>query len=104
MKNYIQKIRLKIGQEKFIHPAARIIVENKNKEVLIIERVDNGLIGIPAGSIEENETIEECIIREVREETGLKIIKFHCAVNIYLLKRVFNHLLMKCLMLEEQGY
>jgi ADP-ribose pyrophosphatase YjhB (NUDIX family) len=73
MKDYIKKIRAKLGNEKFIHPAARIIIENKNKEILIIERIDNGLQGIPAGSIEENETIEECIIREVREETGLKI-------------------------------
>ena len=74
MKDYIKKIRAKLGNEKFIHPGARIIVENKNKEILIIERIDNGRIGIPAGSIEENETIEECIIREVKEETGLKIM------------------------------
>jgi 8-oxo-dGTP pyrophosphatase MutT (NUDIX family) len=74
MKNYINKIREKLGNEKFIHPAARIIVENKDKEILIIERIDNGRLGIPAGSIEENETIEECIIREVREETGLIIM------------------------------
>lgn len=74
MKNYIKKIRSKLGQEKFIHPAARIIIENTNKEILIIERVDNGKIGIPAGAIEENETIEACIIREVKEETGLKLL------------------------------
>ncbi|MBK7871336.1 MAG: NUDIX domain-containing protein [Saprospiraceae bacterium] len=75
MKEYIKKIRSKLGNEKFIHPAARIIIENKNQEILVIERVDNGRIGIPAGALEENETIEECIIREVREETGLKLIE-----------------------------
>lgn len=74
MKNYIKKIRLRLGKEKFIHPAARIIIENDNKEILIIERADNENIGIPAGAFEENETIEECIIREVQEETGLKIL------------------------------
>ena len=74
MKNYIKKIRSKLGNEKFIHPAARIIVENENKEVLTIERSDSGKIGIPAGSIEENETIKQCIIREVKEETGITII------------------------------
>ncbi len=76
MKDYIKKIRAKLGHEKFIHPAARIIVENKNKEILIIKRSYNGQIVIPAVSIEENETIEACIIREVREETGLKISAF----------------------------
>jgi len=74
MKNYIKKIRSKLGHEKFIHPGARIIIENKKKEILIIERADNGNIGIPAGALEENETIEACIIREVKEETGLTLI------------------------------
>ena len=65
MKNYIQKIRTKIGRDKFIHPAARIIIENNQNEILIIRRRDNGKYGLPAGALEENETIEQCIIREV---------------------------------------
>ena len=73
MNTYIHKIRSKLGQEKFIHPAARIIVENQHKEVLTIERKDNGKLGIPAGSLEEGETIEACIIREVYEETGIRV-------------------------------
>lgn len=75
MKNYISKLREKIGKDKFIHPAARIIVENNKGEILFIERVDNGNLGLPAGGLEENETIEECIIREVKEETGLEILE-----------------------------
>lgn len=73
MKTYIHKMRSKLGSEKFIHPAARIIVENEHNQILIIERADNGRLGIPAGSIEEGETIEACIIREVYEETGIRI-------------------------------
>ena len=72
-KGYISKLREKIGHDKFIHPAARIIVENDKGEVLFIERADNGNIGLPAGALEENETIEACIIREVKEETGIEI-------------------------------
>lgn len=71
MKSYIKKIRSKLGKEKFIHPAARIIIENQKGEILVINRKDNGQMGIPAGALEEKETIEECIIREVREEAGL---------------------------------
>lgn len=74
MNEYIKWLRSKIGSEKIIHPGARIVIENEDKEILIIERADNGKRGLPAGSLEENETIEECIIREVREETGLKIL------------------------------
>lgn len=73
MKSYISKIREKIGNDKIIHPAGRILIENEKGEFLFILRTDNGLIGIPAGGLEENETIEECIYREVYEETGLKL-------------------------------
>lgn len=74
MKNYIQNLRQKIGSQKFIHPAARIIIENNLGQILFITRLDNGKLGIPAGGLEENEMIEECIIREVKEETGLEIL------------------------------
>ena len=70
---YIEKIRLKIGNDKFIHPASRIIIENEKGEILFIRKRVNGSIGIPAGGMEENETIEECIKREVKEETGLTV-------------------------------
>jgi len=75
MKGYINKIRSKLGHDKFIHPAARIIIENQVGEILFIERLDNGKIGIPAGALEEGETIEACIKREVKEETGLTIME-----------------------------
>ena len=71
MKSYIAKIRSKLGQDKFIHPAARIIIENAKGQILFIEKMDNGALGIPAGALEEEEDIETCIKREVWEETGL---------------------------------
>lgn len=74
MDDYIKKMRAQIGHQKFIHPAARIIVENELGEILMIHRADNNNWGIPAGSLEENEAIKACIIREVKEETGLQII------------------------------
>lgn len=74
MKSYIKKIRQKIGHQKFIHPAARIIIENRKGQILFIKRKDDRNLGIPAGGLEEDETIEECIIREVKEETGLEIL------------------------------
>ena len=72
-KGYIQKIRTKLGKERFIHPAARIILQDERGRVLFIRRRDTGRWGIPAGGLEEGETIEACIRREVREETGLVI-------------------------------
>jgi len=73
MKDYIRKIRSKLGKEKFIHPAARIIIENDLGEILFVIKQGDGKLALPAGAFEENETIQECIIREVKEETGLTI-------------------------------
>lgn len=73
MGDYIRELRSKIGQDLFIHPAARIIIENERNEIVFIKRTDNGKIGLPAGAFEFNETIEECIKREALEETGLII-------------------------------
>ena len=73
MQDYISKLRQKIGNDKIIHPAARILVENDKGEFLFIYRADNGNLGLPSGGFEENETIEQCIIRETREETGIEV-------------------------------
>ena len=73
MNDYIAKIRATLGAERFIHPAGRILVENERGEFLVVERAETGSIGLPAGGLEEGETIADCIRREVREETGLTL-------------------------------
>ncbi len=76
--HYLKRMREKIGHDKIIHPAARAIIENDQGEFLFILRNDNGQVGLPAGGMEENETIVDCVIREVREETGLTMIDPVC--------------------------
>src|SRR5947207_1762432 len=41
--------------------------------VLLQKRDDNGLWGLPGGSVEPGESITEAVVREVREETGLDV-------------------------------
>lgn len=58
------------------HSGVFVIVINKNKEFLIGKRKNcykAGMFGFPGGRLELNETIMECGIRELYEETGITI-------------------------------
>jgi 8-oxo-dGTP pyrophosphatase MutT (NUDIX family) len=56
------------------HPvtAAGGVVVNENNEVLLIFR--RGKWDLPKGKVEDNEPLELCAEREVKEETGLKTL------------------------------
>ncbi len=56
------------------------IVENEEKKILFQFR--RGKWDLPKGKIEQNETIEECAVREVEEETGLENIQIGELVGI----------------------
>ncbi|WP_294184351.1 HAD-IIA family hydrolase [uncultured Clostridium sp.] len=58
------------------------VIFDKSRKVLLMRRVDNGLWGIPSGHVEPGETVEEAIVREIREETGLKV-KINRLIGIY---------------------
>jgi len=75
----------------FHFPAKQIgvaIIVNEDKQILIDKRLPKGSMAnlweFPGGKIEEGETIDECIKREVREELGIEI-----AVNEHLVD--INH-------------
>ena len=52
--------------------SATIFDENRQK-VLLTRRQDNGLWCLPGGHMEPGESVEECCVREVFEETGLQV-------------------------------
>lgn len=55
-----------------IRPAAAVAIVNSNK-VLMLHRKDNNKWTLPGGTLELNESLTSCAIREVQEETGLSI-------------------------------
>jgi ADP-ribose pyrophosphatase YjhB (NUDIX family) len=56
-----------------IVPAASAVVVDSEGRILLHHRTDNELWSIPGGGMEVGETIAETIVREVAEETGLKV-------------------------------
>ncbi|MBU6344135.1 8-oxo-dGTP diphosphatase MutT [Cylindrospermopsis raciborskii] len=53
------------------------VIWNQEKQILIDRRLPTGSMAnlweFPGGKMEEGETIQDCIVREIREELGIKI-------------------------------
>jgi 8-oxo-dGTP pyrophosphatase MutT (NUDIX family) len=75
MDSYAGKLRAQVGNQKLIIPSIRAVITDEANRILYIERKGNKKWALPAGGIELNESIMECLKREVREETGLEVIK-----------------------------
>ena len=58
------------------------VIRNQQGQILIDRRRRKGEMGglweFPGGKIESNETVEECIIREIKEELSLEIAVGKC--------------------------
>lgn len=70
---YIKNIRAKIGRDLLLLPGVTAVVMNARAEVLLQLRRDTDTWAPPSGGVEPGETVAECAMREVLEETGIKI-------------------------------
>ena len=70
---YPQRSLSKMNEMKTFRIAASIVVCNPEGKILIIREGDSRAydkVNLPGGHIEDDESIIECAIREVHEETG----------------------------------
>jgi 8-oxo-dGTP pyrophosphatase MutT (NUDIX family) len=72
---YLAKLRAAFGHEKVLVPGVGAIIQNERGEVLLQDRVDHGVWGFPGGTVEMDETVLEALGREVKEETGLSVVR-----------------------------
>ena len=73
--SYISYIRKHIGHEPILSAGATIVVLKDNK-ILLNLRSDTNTWGIPGGSLELGETLEETAAKELKEETNLEAASF----------------------------
>lgn len=69
---YIMDLRKHIGHDPLIGIGATTLVFNAKNELLLNLRADTNTWGIPGGSMDLYESIEENAIRELKEETGIR--------------------------------
>lgn len=68
-----------------MHRSVAAIIKNDKGDILMLDR-KNFPFGwaCPAGHVEENETPEEALQREAKEETGLDVEDFKLAIHEFL--------------------
>jgi len=61
--------------ERFIRVGTRAVIFNKNNEILVEHclRPETDYYYLPGGGVWFQEKIEDCLVREVKEETGLEV-------------------------------
>lgn len=63
-------------------PAASAVIADTEGKILLHKRSDNNLWSLPGGAMDLGESIEQTIIREVKEETGFDVEVLKC-IGIY---------------------
>ncbi|CDN15603.1 MAG: NUDIX hydrolase [Richelia sp.] len=64
-------------------PGTSVIPIMPDGRIVLIRRRDNGLWGLPGGMIDWGEDIPTSVERELKEETGLELVKIRRLVGVY---------------------
>jgi 8-oxo-dGTP pyrophosphatase MutT (NUDIX family) len=69
--SYLGQLRAVIGDRLVLMPGTRIVIEDDAGRILIDHRADFRVWALPGGCAETGEALEQTIVREVLEESGL---------------------------------
>ncbi len=72
MPSYITDLRRIVGSRPLVACGSCVILVNEENEVLLQQRTDDNTWGLPGGTMDIGESLEETARREVNEEVGLR--------------------------------
>ncbi len=70
--SYHGQLRALAGDRQLLFVGARCVVRDGDGRILLIKRSDNSMWALPAGAMELGESIANCAMRELFEETGIR--------------------------------
>ncbi|MEH0938124.1 NUDIX hydrolase [Micromonospora psammae] len=70
---YVSKLRAHVGHDLLLLPGVSAVVRDDAGRVLLARRSDNGRWSVPAGTIDPGEQPADAVLREVYEETGVRV-------------------------------
>ena len=65
-----------------IVPSTTAVVQDPEGRIVLVRRKDNDLWALPGGGMEPGESIEDTVVREVLEETGL-VVEVTGLIGVY---------------------
>jgi 8-oxo-dGTP pyrophosphatase MutT (NUDIX family) len=99
--SYLGRVRASVGDtDTIFFVGARTVVFDDQNRLLLIQRSDNHRWAIPAGAMELGESMEECAVRELWEETGLRATSLtpYAFYTAYTYTNEFRHTYQQVLM------
>jgi ADP-ribose pyrophosphatase YjhB (NUDIX family) len=66
-------LRSRVGPAPLVLPGASALIRDALGRILLVRRIDSGLWALPGGLLELGETLAGTAIREMEEETGLRV-------------------------------
>ncbi len=72
--DYLKGLREKIGHDPVLNPGVAALVHDGSGQVLLQRRSDDRSWSLPAGAVDPGESPAQAVVREVWEETGLRVV------------------------------
>ena len=79
MSPYVRSLRAVWGNGRLLMPSVSGIIRDPSGRVLLVRTRDDGIWTTPGGAIELDETPADAVVREVWEETGLRVVPIRVA-------------------------